>query len=257
MLIASGVTVRFGKRTLFEDVNIKFNKGCCYGIIGANGAGKSTFLKVLSGELEPSKGEVTKEKTERISVLKQNHFAYEDETVMDTVIMGNQELYNIMKEKNEIYAKPDFSEEDGMKAAKLEEKFAELDGWNAESDAAILLNDDFYNFMLQGRAVVDGISVLRAEYLIPFKMFAWLDLKNKKQNGEHVDSRDIKKHKYDVFRLLQIVDSNTIIPTDGLVKKSINEFFEEILKETLPLSQLGLLFNQEEAMGILHDLYGI
>ena len=128
---------------------------------------------------------------------------------------------------------------------------------DTSSLSAILLNDDFYNFMLQGRAVVDGISVLRAEYLIPFKMFAWLDLKNKKQNGEHVDSRDIKKHKYDVFRLLQIVDSNTIIPTDGLVKKSINEFFEEILKETLPLSQLGLLFNQEEAMGILHDLYGI
>lgn len=128
---------------------------------------------------------------------------------------------------------------------------------DTSSLSAILLNDDFYNFMLQGRAVVDGISVLRAEYLIPFKMFAWLDLKNKKQNGEHVDSRDIKKNKYDVFRLLQIVDSNTIIPTDGLVKKSINEFFEEILKETLPLSQLGLLFNQEEAMGILHDLYGI
>ena len=133
----------------------------------------------------------------------------------------------------------------------------ELFSKNTSSLSAILLNDDFYNFMLQGRAVVDGISVLRAEYLIPFKMFAWLDLKNKKQNGEHVDSRDIKKHKYDVFRLLQIVDSNTIIPTDGLVKKSINEFFEEILKETLPLSQLGLLFNQEEAMGILHDLYGI
>ena len=105
MLIASGVTIRFGKRTLFEDVNIKFNKGCCYGIIGANGAGKSTFLKVLSGELEPSKGEVTKEKTERLSVLRQNHFEYEENTVMDTVIMGNQELYSIMKEKNEIYAK--------------------------------------------------------------------------------------------------------------------------------------------------------
>ena len=135
------VTIRFGKRTLFEDVNIKFNKGCCYGIIGANGAGKSTFLKVLSGDIEPSKGDVSKEKTERISVLKQDHFAYEDYRVLDTVIMGNQELYSIMKGKDEIYSKPDFSEEDGMKAAKLEERFAELDGWNAEADAAVLLND--------------------------------------------------------------------------------------------------------------------
>ena len=141
MLTATGVTIRFGKRTLFEDVNIKFNKGCCYGIIGANGAGKSTFLKVLSGELEPSKGEVSKEKNERLSVLKQDHFAFEEYTVMDTVIMGNDELYSIMKEKEAIYAKPDFSEEDGMKAAKLEERFAELDGWNAEADAAVLLND--------------------------------------------------------------------------------------------------------------------
>lgn len=141
MLTVAGVTIRFGKRTLFEDVNIKFNKGCCYGIIGANGAGKSTFLKVLSGDIEPSKGDVSKEKTERISVLKQDHFAYEDYRVLDTVIMGNQELYSIMKEKDEIYSKPDFSEEDGMKAAKLEERFAELDGWNAEADAAVLLND--------------------------------------------------------------------------------------------------------------------
>ncbi len=141
MLTATGVTIRFGKRTLFEDVNIKFNKGCCYGIIGANGAGKSTFLKVLSGEIEPSKGEVSKEKNERLSVLKQDHFAFEEYTVMDTVIMGNQELYQIMKEKEAIYAKPDFSEEDGMKAAKLEERFAELDGWNAEADSAVLLND--------------------------------------------------------------------------------------------------------------------
>ena len=141
MLSANNVTVRFGKRVLFEDVNIRFGKGNCYGIIGANGAGKSTFLKVLSGELEPSKGEVTKEKTERISVLKQDHFAFEEYSVIDTVIMGNSELYKIMKDKDAIYAKPDFSEEDGMKAAKLEERFAELDGWNAESDAAILLND--------------------------------------------------------------------------------------------------------------------
>ena len=141
MLSANNVTVRFGKRVLFEEVNIRFGKGNCYGIIGANGAGKSTFLKVLSGELEPSKGEVTKEKTERISVLKQDHFAFEEYSVIDTVIMGNNELYKIMKEKDSIYAKPDFSEKDGMKAAKLEERFAELDGWNAESDAAILLNN--------------------------------------------------------------------------------------------------------------------
>jgi ATPase subunit of ABC transporter with duplicated ATPase domains len=141
MLVANGVTIRFGKRVLFEDVNIRFGKGNCYGIIGANGAGKSTFLKVLAGDIEPSKGEVTLEKGERISVLKQDHFAYEEERVIDTVIMGNSELYKIMKEKDAIYAKPDFNEEDGMKAAKLEERFAELDGWNAESDAAVLLND--------------------------------------------------------------------------------------------------------------------
>ena len=141
MLNVNGVTVRFGKRVLFEDVNIKFTKGNCYGIIGANGAGKSTFLKVLSGELEPSKGDVTIDKGERISILKQDHFAFDEFTVIETVLMGNKELYDIMKEKEEIYAKPDFSEEDGTKAAKLEEKFAELDGWNAESDAAMLLND--------------------------------------------------------------------------------------------------------------------
>ena len=141
MLTANGVSVRFGKRSLFEDVNLKFNKGCCYGIIGANGAGKSTFLKVLSGELEPSKGEVSKDKTERISVLKQNHFEFEDKSVIDTVIMGNKELYEIKNEKDMIYAKPEFTEEDGMIAARLEERFAELDGWNAESDAETLLND--------------------------------------------------------------------------------------------------------------------
>lgn len=141
MLSVNGVTVRFGKRILFEDVNIKFGKGNCYGIIGANGAGKSTFLKVLSGELEPSKGDVTIDKGERISILKQDHFAYDEYNVLDAVIMGNQELYSIMKEKEEIYAKEDFSEEDGMKAAKLEERFAELDGWNAETNAATLLND--------------------------------------------------------------------------------------------------------------------
>ena len=170
MLNAIGVTVRFGKRTLFEDVNIKFNKGCCYGIIGANGAGKSTFLKVLSGELEPSKGEVTMDKGERLSVLKQDHFAFEEYTVMDTVIMGNQELYQIMKEKEAIYSKPDFSEEDGMKAAKLEERFAELDGWNAETDAAQLLNElgiDTQNHtkLMSELEAKDKVKVLLAQAL--------------------------------------------------------------------------------------------
>ena len=170
MINAIGVTVRFGKRALFEDVNIKFTKGNCYGLIGANGAGKSTFLKVLSGEIEPSKGEVAIEKGKRLSTLKQNHFAYEDHTVMDTVIMGNEVLYKIMKEKEEIYAKPDFSEEDGLKAAKLEEEFAELDGWNAESDAATLLNNlgipgaDHYKLMKELEAK-EKVKVLLAQSL--------------------------------------------------------------------------------------------
>ena len=170
MLVTTGVTVRFGKRVLFEDVNIRFGKGNCYGIIGANGAGKSTFLKVLSGEIEPSKGEVTIEKGERLSVLKQDHFAYEEYTVIDTVIMGNQELYAIMKEKEAIYAKPDFSEEDGMRAAKLEERFAELDGWNAEADAATLLNNlgietDMHYKLMKEIEAKDKVKVLLAQAL--------------------------------------------------------------------------------------------
>ena len=170
MISAIGVTVRFGKRVLFEDVNIKFTKGNCYGLIGANGAGKSTFLKVLSGEIEPSKGEVLIDKGERLSVLKQDHYAYEDYKVLDTVIMGNSELYNIMKEKEEIYSKPDFSEEDGMKAAKLEERFAELDGWNAESDAAILLNNlgidtELHEKLMKEIEAKDKVKVLLAQAL--------------------------------------------------------------------------------------------
>ena len=170
MLNAIGVTVRFGKRVLFEDVNIKFNKGNCYGIIGANGAGKSTFLKVLSGELEPSKGEVVLDKGERLSILKQDHFAYEDFRVLDTVIMGNHELYKIMKDKEALYSKPDFSEEDGMKAAKLEERFAELDGWNAESDAATLLNDlgidsSLHEKLMKEIDAKDKVKVLLAQAL--------------------------------------------------------------------------------------------
>ena len=140
MISANNVTLRLGKRALFEDVNIKFTEGNCYGLIGANGAGKSTFLKILSGELEPTNGEVIMNDGERLSVLQQDHFKYDQYMVLDTVIMGNKRLYDIMKEKDEIYAKEDFTDEDGIRASELEAEFAEMDGWNAESDAATLLN---------------------------------------------------------------------------------------------------------------------
>lgn len=140
MIQAINVTLRLGKRALFEDVNIKFTEGNCYGLIGANGAGKSTFLKILSGELEPSQGEVAITDGQRLSVLKQDHYQYDEYTVLDAVMLGNTRLYEIMKEKDAIYAKEDFTEEDGIKASELEAEFADMNGWEAESDAATLLN---------------------------------------------------------------------------------------------------------------------
>lgn len=139
MINVSNVSLMFGGRKLFNDVNIKFTPGNCYGVIGANGAGKSTFLKILSGEIEPSTGEVSIQSGMRVSVLKQDHYQYDNYQVIETVIMGNQRLYEIMKEKDEIYAKADFTDEDGMKAADLEHEFAELNGWEAEADASYLL----------------------------------------------------------------------------------------------------------------------
>ena len=140
MIQASNITLRLGKKALFEDVNIKFTEGNCYGLIGANGAGKSTFLKILSGQLEPTNGDVIITPGQRLSVLEQDHFKYDAYTVLDTVIMGNKRLYDIMKEKEAIYMKEDFTDEDGIKASELEAEFADMDGWNAESDAATLLN---------------------------------------------------------------------------------------------------------------------
>ena len=140
MISTSGVTLQFGKRVLFKDVSIKFTPGNCYGVIGANGAGKSTFLKLLSGDIEPTKGSIDITSGERMSVLKQDHFAFDEYEVLRTVIMGNQHLVDIMDEKDAIYAKPDFSDEDGIRAGELEAEFAELNGWDAESDAAKLLN---------------------------------------------------------------------------------------------------------------------
>ena len=140
MISANGITLRLGKKALFEDVNIKFVEGNCYGLIGANGAGKSTFLKILSGQLDSTSGEVAMTLGQRLSFLEQDHFKYDEYTVLDTVIMGNKRLYEIMKEKDAIYAKEDFSDEDGIKAAELEGEFAAMNGWEAEADAANLLN---------------------------------------------------------------------------------------------------------------------
>ena len=140
MISANNITLRVGKKALFEDVNIKFTEGNCYGLIGANGAGKSTFLKILSGQLEPTKGEVAITPGQRLSFLQQDHFKYDAYPVLDTVIMGNARLYEIMKEKEAIYAKEDFTDEDGIRASELEGEFAEMNGWEAESDAATLLN---------------------------------------------------------------------------------------------------------------------
>ena len=170
MIQASNVTLRLGKSALFEDVNIKFTEGNCYGLIGANGAGKSTFLKILTGQLEPSKGEVIITPGQRLSFLQQDHFKYDAYPVLDTVIMGNQRLYDIMKEKDAIYAKEDFTEEDGIKASELEAEFATLNGWEAESDAATLLNGlgietDLHYKMMSELKASEKVKVLLAQAL--------------------------------------------------------------------------------------------
>jgi len=164
------VSLRFGKRTLFEDVNIKFTDGNCYGLIGANGSGKSTFLKLLSGELEATTGEIVVTKGERISFLRQDHYQYDDKKVLDVVIMGNSKLYNIMLEKNKMYSQTEFSEEDGMKLANLEAEFMDLDGWNAEPDAAQLLNnlgieEKYHNLLMREIPVKLRVKVLLAQAL--------------------------------------------------------------------------------------------
>ena len=170
MIQVSNLSLKFNTRVLFEDVNIKFEKGNCYGVIGANGAGKSTFLKVLSGEIESTTGDIIISKGERLSVLGQDHNAYDNQNVIETVIGGNQKLYNIMKEKDALYSKTDFTEEDGIKAGNLEAEFADLNGWNAESDAAILLNglglDNSYTTKLMNELTgVEKVKVLLARAL--------------------------------------------------------------------------------------------
>ena len=170
MITVSNVGLRYGDRKLFEDVNIKFNPGNCYGLIGANGAGKSTFLKILSGEIEPQSGTVALGPNERLAILKQNHFEYEEEEVLKVVIMGHTRLYQVMQEKDAIYMKADFTDEDGMKAAELEGEFAELNGWEAESEAAILLKglgitEDLHDKKMAELTGSEKVKVLLAQAL--------------------------------------------------------------------------------------------
>lgn len=170
MITVSNLSLRYGKRTLFEDVNLKFGQGNCYGIIGANGAGKSTFLKILSGEIDPSSGTVSFTPGERMAVLSQNHYAFDDFTVLETVMMGHKEMYAIMKEKDAIYLKEDFSDADGERAGELENLFAEMDGWNAESNAATLLSnlgikEEFHYKLVKDLDNTQKVRVLLAQAL--------------------------------------------------------------------------------------------
>ena len=187
MISTSNVSLRFGKKALFEDVNIKFVPGHCYGLIGANGAGKSTFLKILTGEIEPTSGEVIITPGERLSFLKQDHFQYDKCTVLDTVIMGNQRLYDIMKEKDAIYMKEDFSDEDGIRASELEGEFAEMNGWEAESDAATLLNglgvDTEYHYNL----MKDLNGSLKVKVLLAQALFGNPDILLLDEPTNHLD----------------------------------------------------------------------
>lgn len=170
MIVTQNVSLRYGDRALFENVSVKFTDGNCYGIIGANGAGKSTFLKILAGEIEPNKGEVIIEPGKRLSMLKQDHFAYEENGVLETVIMGNKRLYEITKAKEELYAKPDFNDEDGIKLGELEGEFADMDGWNAEVDAEIMLNGlgvttEYHELKMKELDGVQKVKVLLAQAL--------------------------------------------------------------------------------------------
>ena len=192
MITVSNLEVQYGKRVLFKDINLKFTPGNCYGVIGANGAGKSTFLKVLSGEVTPSRGNVAFGPGERLSVLKQDHFAYDGFTVLDTVLMGHQPLWETMKEKEALYAKPDFSEEDGLRAGELEERFAEMQGWNAESDAANLLSSLGVREALHGQLMRDlsakeKVRVLLAQALFGRPSIVLLD---EPTNGLDIESID-------------------------------------------------------------------
>ena len=202
MISANNITLRVGKKALFEDVNIKFTEGNCYGLIGANGAGKSTFLKILSGQLEPTNGDVVITPGQRLSFLQQDHFKYDAYTVLDTVIMGNKRLYEIMKEKDAIYAKADFTDEDGIRASELEGEFAEMNGWEAESDAATLLNGLGIETDLHYSQMADLTGSQKVKVLLARALFGNPDilLLDEPTNHLDVDAKDELKRALQEYR---------------------------------------------------------
>ncbi|AND84717.1 ATP-binding cassette domain-containing protein [Clostridium tyrobutyricum] len=192
MINVNNVSLRYGERKLFEDVNLKFNPGNCYGVIGANGAGKTTFLKILSGEIEPNTGDVSISPNTRMSVLKQDHFKYDDYNVLETVIMGNKRLYDIMKEKEAIYAKADFSDEDGIKASELEGEFSELNGWEAESEAASLLQGLGIETEVQSGKMSELLGSQKVKVLLAQALFGNPDILILDEPTNHLDVNSIK-----------------------------------------------------------------
>ncbi len=187
MIQAANISLRFGKKALFEDVNVKFTEGNCYGLIGANGAGKSTFLKILSGVLEPTTGDIIITPGQRLSVLEQDHFKYDEYNVLDTVMMGNARLYEIMKEKDAIYMKEDFTEEDGIRASELEAEFADMDGWNAESDAASLLNGLGVDAEYHYSQMADIPTAIKVKVLLAKALFGNPDILLLDEPTNHLD----------------------------------------------------------------------
>ncbi len=191
MITVTNISLRYGERKLFEDVNLKFTPGNCYGVIGANGAGKSTFLKILSGEIEPNTGDVSIPSTIRMSVLKQDHYQYDENQVLETVIMGNARLYEIMKEKDAIYAKEDFTDEDGIKASELEGEFAELNGWEAEAEASSLLQGLGIGTALHDKKVADLSGAEKVKVLLAQALFGKPGILILDEPTNHLDIKSI------------------------------------------------------------------
>ena len=241
MIQASNISLRFGKKALFEEVNIKFTEGNCYGIIGANGAGKSTFLKILSGELEPTTGEISLGPGERLSVLEQDHFKYDDQIVLDTVIAGNQKLYDIMKEKDAIYAKEDFSEEDGMRASELEAEFATMNGWEAEADAATLLNGlgiatEVHYKQMSELPDTDKVKVLLARALFGNPDILLLDDRAIQRVLRDVENAD-----------LELALKNTTEEVQNVIYKNLSKRLAAMIKEDMDFMGPVRMKDVEEA----------